>query len=202
MVVAGILRLALLLLLGSCLGLTAPCVHTRVRILPLRSAIASPAMVLLRNNMHPAKMAANDELALQFVVPPRGTSTIEEQVRFLGAAVLIGLLTGLAVALFKTSIAFVAATCYQGDDIVMPYAQRLGLGGAAVLIPAGGGLAVGLIRLASPRQVIGPGLAEHVAEVERTVQLRPTVRLHRSLSFSQRQGPKSSLTLMSQLAHM
>ena len=97
--------------------------------------------------------------------------------RFLLAAVLIGILTGLAITVFKTSIAEVAAACYNGDEVVMPMARRMGLGGTAVLIPAGGGLVVGLLRLASPRAQLGPGLAEHVAEVERAVPCKPIVRL-------------------------
>ena len=107
---------------------------------------------------------------------PRGNASVEESVRFLLAAVLIGILTGLAITVFKTSIAEVAAACYNGDEVVMPMARRMGLGGAAVFIPAGGGLIVGLLRLASPRAQLGPGLAEHVAEVERAVPCKPIVR--------------------------
>ena len=112
---------------------------------------------------------------------------------FLGAAALVGLGTGAAVAVFKTSIAAVVAACYSGDDLVMPWARRAGLGGPAVLIPAAGGLAVGLLRLASPRNQLGPGLAEHVAEVEREIPLRVSAPLARAIAAVATLGTGSAL---------
>jgi len=79
-----------------------------------------------------------------------------------GAAGLTGAFTGLAVALFKTSVAAVTAACYSGDGALVQWADQ-------IFIPAAGGLAVAAIRLASRRDNIGPTLAEHVSEIERSV---------------------------------
>ena len=58
--------------------------------------------------------------------------------RALAAAALVGTLTGVAVALFKASIAATAAAVYNGDAVVMPWDER-NLGGLYVLVPAVGG---------------------------------------------------------------
>ena len=97
--------------------------------------------------------------------------------RVLAAAVLIGIFTGGLVALFKISIAATAAAAYGGDDVVMPWTER-NLGGLSVLVPAAGGLVVTAIRMASPRG-LGPGLAEHVKEVELSTPTRPVASLAR-----------------------
>ena len=98
--------------------------------------------------------------------------TDEDGQRLVVSAIIVGGLTGVVVAAFKSSIALVVASCYSGDAVVQAWSDRR-LGDASVLIPAAGGLAVAALRLTSPRGKIGPGLAEHVAEVERSVPLRP-----------------------------
>lgn len=113
--------------------------------------------------------------------------------RFLVSAALIGAITGVAVACFKTSIAAVAAACYSGDEVVMPWSMREGLGGAAVLVPAAGGLVVAGLRLVSPRRQLGPGLAEHLAQVERAVPLRPEASLARGAAAVATLGTGSAL---------
>ena len=100
--------------------------------------------------------------------------------RALAAAALVGTLTGVAVALFKASIAATAAAVYNGDAVVMPWDER-NLGGLYVLVPAVGGLAVAALRAASPGGM-GPGLAEHLAEVERSVPVRPGASVVRGAS--------------------
>ena len=111
--------------------------------------------------------------------PPPPPERLVEAARLFGAALLIGLLTGVTIAIFKSSVEGVAALFYNGDEVVMPWAQRAGLGSFAVIIPAIGGLGVTALRLASPRQQLGPGLAGHVAEVERSVAGRPVASLAR-----------------------
>jgi len=100
--------------------------------------------------------------------------------RALAAAVVIGTITGCAVALFKASIAATAAAVYDGDSVVMPWDER-NIGGLYVLVPAAGGLAVSALRALSPRGM-GPGLPEHVAEVEQSVAVRPAASLVRGAS--------------------
>ena len=81
----------------------------------------------------------------------------------MAAAAVVGALTGLVVAAFKSSIALIVAACYSGDEVVQSWTARR-LGGASVLIPAFGGVVVAALRLASPSGKIGPSLADHVAE--------------------------------------
>ena len=83
--------------------------------------------------------------------------------RIILSAALIGAFTGLAVALFKTSIAATGSAFYasngvmpQGDAVLLP----------AVLIPAIGGMGVAACRAVSPGGKLGPGLAEHVVSPE------------------------------------
>ena len=99
----------------------------------------------------------------------------------IGSAMTIGIITGIAVAGFKTSIAAVVATCYSGDSVVEYWADRR-LGASAVFIPALGGAAVAALRAWSPRQNLGPSLAEHVAEVERAVDFKPESQARRSIA--------------------
>ena len=127
--------------------------------------------------------------------PPRSSDfslTDEDGQLLVGSAVVVGALTGVVVAAFKSSIAFVVATCYSGDAVVQAWSDRK-LGDASVLIPAAGGLAVAALRLTSPRGKIGPGLAEHVAEVERSVPLRPEAAARRGAAAIATLGTGSAL---------
>lgn len=169
---------------GTGLRLFRPLAASRVREDLLRMDVVSPQST---------EQAARVPSVSTPQPPPRGNASVEESVRFLAAAVLIGVLTGLAITVFKTTIAEIADLCYKGDEVVMPLAQRVGLGGFAVFIPAVGGLAVGLLRLSSPRGQLGPGLAEHVAQVERAVPCNPTVR--RRAPLRRRSRRLSSLSL-------
>lgn len=169
---------------------TVDCFHTPLSALRLVNGAARPALPRASQALYMAALEPNQATMSSAnspqtmptpgptrpQPPPRGNASVEESLRFLAAAVLIGILTGLAITVFKTTIAEIAAACYKGDEVVMPIVNRMGLGGAAVLIPAGGGLVVGMLRLVSPRAQLGPGLAEHVAQVERAVPCNPTVR--------------------------
>ena len=97
--------------------------------------------------------------------PPSKDAGLSIDLTFLGAATLVGLGTGLAVAAFKTSIAAVAAACYAGDA-VMPYAAAawVGLPSSSRLLEAR------VTSCGSHRRAISwPGTAVDVAEVEREV---------------------------------
>ena len=121
---------------------------------------AQPAAPLLRAwapRLHAPQLAMEDN----------EQSNVVDISSLLGTAAAIGAITGLVVGIFKSSIAAVAAVAYNGDAVVMPWFEREGLGTAAILIPACGGLVVAALRYVSPRQQLGPGLAEHLAEVER-----------------------------------
>ena len=143
---------------GTGLRLFRPLAASRVREELLRMEVVSPQST---------ELAARVPSVSTPQPPPRGNASVEESVRFLAAAVLIGVLTGLAITVFKTTIAEIADLCYKGDEVVMPLARRVGLGGFAVFIPAVGGLAVGLLRLQlasrtarpRPRRACGTGRA-------------------------------------------
>lgn len=101
-------------------------------------------------------------------------------------AAVTGALTGVTVALFKLSIANFASAIYSGDESMIPSDQRL-------FIPALGGLIVGVIRLLSPQPNIGPGLAEHVVQVERSVPLRTEASVARGVAAVATLGTGNSL---------
>lgn len=110
----------------------------------------------------------------------------------IGSAIAIGVITGVAVAGFKTSIAAVVAACYEGDSVVENWGDRK-LGAASVFIPAAGGVVVSIMRSWSPRNSIGPSLAEHVAEVERVVPLRLGASARRGVAAVATLGTGSAL---------
>jgi len=114
-----------------------------------------------------------------------GPSELEKAPLVITAAVT-GALTGLTVALFKLSIASFANYIYSGDESMIPSVQRL-------FIPAVGGVIVAVIKLLSAQPNIGPGLAEHVVQVERSVPLKTEASVARGVAAVATLGTGNSM---------
>lgn len=109
---------------------------------------------------------------------PKGFFPPDVDPELLGLALTLGVITGLAVAAFKISIATVTGVLYAGAIASQPSSFRQ-LGWYVCLIPALGGLGVTVVRFLAGG-TFGPSLAEHVSEVERRVPPRPVASLART----------------------
>jgi Voltage gated chloride channel len=102
-------------------------------------------------------------------------------------AAIVGVITGFSVAVFKLSIEFVRQTTYSIPALVH-------WTGSLALIPAAGGMAVGLILLAGS---LPPGLRGTVAQVdeEATGPIRTTSKRVQYLTDSMRKSVAAVVTL-------
>lgn len=112
----------------------------------------------------------------------KDTSRPPPPVGVLGSSVLVGGLTGLTVAGFKESIALIAKICDGGDVVLRDVLPE----GGGILVPAlwpvAAGVVVTLLKSTSSQSGIGPTLAEHVAEVERSVPQRAVATAKRGFA--------------------
>lgn len=190
-----------MIVVGLALGVTALALHPATPLLLHPEAVLRGPLTLHRRSTPLAAVepAADVEpagrrdgyVSLESLSQRAEDEGLDDSSRLLAAAVLVGIATGGAVAVFKMSIAATAAAAYNGDAVVMPWSDR-NLGGLFVFVPALGGLAVSALRVLSPTG-LGPGLAEHVSEVERSLPVRPAASLARGAAAVATLGTGSAL---------
>jgi len=120
-------------------------------------------------------------------------TSLSSRSRFLAASAATGACTGAAVSGFKLSIVACAVALFGADTTAGWTGCGARRGAAMLLLPAVGGVAVAVLRALSPGGRFGPGLAEHVAEVESGVPLRTAAFATRAAASAVTLGSGNSL---------